>query len=193
MTSYNPNIPTGLVNLDVDYQNLKNNFSQLDTTYGVNHVKYSTVPNNGKHTFIEMINSVPSGLAANEGTLYTKLNGSKSDLYYTPDNSGNEYQLSNVDASNFGSFSSSNGWTFLPGGLILQYGAHNNASTTGTITYPKPFTTAVYSITLSFSRVGGSTDQIVRVDSFSSVNKDNFEYFSSSSNNTPIFWMAIGK
>ncbi len=41
MSSYQPGIPTGLVNLDVDYQNLQNNFGQLDTSFGVDHTLFS--------------------------------------------------------------------------------------------------------------------------------------------------------
>jgi hypothetical protein len=38
---YQPGIPTGLVNLDVDYQNIQDNFQQLDTTFAVDHYAYS--------------------------------------------------------------------------------------------------------------------------------------------------------
>ena len=54
MTSYQPTIPTGLVNLDVDYKNIQNNFQQLDTTYGVDHIKYSQPTNNGFHNQVTM-------------------------------------------------------------------------------------------------------------------------------------------
>jgi hypothetical protein len=50
---YQPGIPTGLVNLDVDYQNLQDNFQQLDTTYGEDHYAYSDPSaNNGFHNKI---------------------------------------------------------------------------------------------------------------------------------------------
>lgn len=49
-TMYQPGIPTGLVNLDVDYQNIQENFQQLDTTYAVDHYAYSDPSsNNGFH------------------------------------------------------------------------------------------------------------------------------------------------
>lgn len=47
---YQPGIPTGTVTLDVDYQNLQDNFRQLDTTFGVDHYKFSdNTSNNGFH------------------------------------------------------------------------------------------------------------------------------------------------
>lgn len=53
MSLYNPGVPTGTVNLDVDYQSLQNNFSQLDTTYGVDHYKFSNrTGKNGFHNSV---------------------------------------------------------------------------------------------------------------------------------------------
>ena len=50
MSLYQPGIPTGTVNLDVDYQNIQNNFSQLDTSFGVDHLPFSNqTAQNGYH------------------------------------------------------------------------------------------------------------------------------------------------
>lgn len=38
MSTYNPNVPTGLINLDNDYLNLQKNFQQINTTYAVDHI-----------------------------------------------------------------------------------------------------------------------------------------------------------
>lgn len=208
MTTYQPNIPTGLVNLDVDYRNIQQNFSQLDTSFGINHFTYSNATaNNGKHTFVQMVKStvIPAGLSANEGTLYTKTPSSVTNLYYSPDNSSKEYQMTATDTANFNVFGTNTvypsspanpnqkgGWTFLPGGLILQYGTLSSPGSSGTIKFPKAFATGVYSINISFSRTGGSTTQQTRIDSFSSANLTGFDYSSTSSNNDPILWMAIG-
>ncbi len=66
MVQYQPGIPTGLVNLDVDYQNIQDNFQQLDTTYGVDHYPYSDPnPTNGFHNKVTtpgFIDSPPTGL-----------------------------------------------------------------------------------------------------------------------------------
>lgn len=60
MSTFQPNIPTGSVNLDQDYLNLQGNNQQLDTSFGTNHYKFSDgssapngTPNNGKHTTIQ--------------------------------------------------------------------------------------------------------------------------------------------
>lgn len=206
MSTYQPNIPTGLINLDVDYQNIRNNFTQLNTSFGLNHIQFSVGPNNGKHTFVEMVNSstIPAGLTSSEGTMYTKLLSGTSQLFYTPDNSGNEFQLTNVSSVQFARFGTntnytgtqSGGWTFLPGGLIMQYGSIITTPNggTATITFPKPFLSQVYNIQLSFNRTDpSSVVQTVRVSNFSSASLSSFNFYSGSNNNTPVFWTAIGK
>ena len=53
---YQPSIPTGLVDLDQDYQNIQNNFQQLDTTFGVDHTTFSNnTAQNGYHTVVHLI------------------------------------------------------------------------------------------------------------------------------------------
>ena len=58
MSTYQPNIPTGTVDLDIDYANLQGNFQQLDTQFGVDHIPFSnssgTPPTgiNGYHQYV---------------------------------------------------------------------------------------------------------------------------------------------
>jgi len=210
MTIYNPNIPTGLINLDVDYKNIQNNFSQLNITFGKNHVPFDdTTTNNGKHKFVEMpVQLLPAGLTANEGTVYTKTIGTASQLFYTPDNTGNEYQLTRTITASFALFSNNNvysgtltgGWTFLPGGLLLQYGIAPVAAqgTATTIIFPIDFTSTAFSITIgsiAFQGTNGNSpeanNQFVKDGS---VTNHQFEVINSSSSSArKIYWQAIGK
>lgn len=43
MPVYQPGIPTGLLNLDVDYQNLKDNFTALNDIFSVDHLPFANV------------------------------------------------------------------------------------------------------------------------------------------------------
>ncbi len=54
MTVYQPGIPTGFIDLDVDYQNIQNNFTQLDTTYKIDHIPLTQAPFNGFHTVVHL-------------------------------------------------------------------------------------------------------------------------------------------
>lgn len=206
MTMYQPNIPTGLVNLDEDYLNILHNFQQLNTTYGVNHVAFADVPGNGKHTFVEMKDNtmIPAGLAADEGTLYTKTNTGVTDLFYTPDISTNEYQLTRTISASFtrfgtnlsyGSppvtFTQTGGWTFLPGGLLMQYGFYGKTGalgTSGTIQFPVAFTSGVFSITNSLKRTSSGNQSVT----INTVGLNSFTFLSSSSASDGIYWQAIG-
>jgi hypothetical protein len=159
---YNPNIPNASDFISDSQPQIKGNFAQLDTSFGVNHVKYSTIANNGKHTKVEManFNVKPPGLAAFEGTIYTKSDGTQSQLFYTPDNTANEYQLTKIINSQFATFGKfvnnytpqggggavgtayDAGWTFLPGqspGLVQLYGRYSvgsGMSSSGTVKFP---------------------------------------------------------
>ena len=169
MTLYQPNAPAPTDFLADSQLDIKNNFSFANTSFGVNHVDFSTVTNNGKHKFVEMPNSaaLPAGLAAFEGTLYTKTDGSRSQMFYSNDSTGNEYQMTSIkgttfaqplfalDTNNYNPGSGAvgtnftGGWTFLPGGLMLQYGFSLAAPNSVTVLFPVPFTTRIYNIQLT--------------------------------------------
>ena len=195
--TYQPNIPTGLVNLDVDYQNIQGNFQQLNTTYGVNHVKFSDIPGNGKHTFVEMRDNtaLPVGLAANEGTLYTKTNAGVTDLYYVPDNTINEYQMTRTIAASFGTFGASTGWTYLPGGLLLQWGnVPGSNATTIPVAFPVAFTNPGYSVQIIPERAATSPGTVITVVVTGSLLTNGFT-IGNIGGHTMVswYWMAIGK
>ena len=202
--TFNPNIPKPTDLLSNSQADLLANNGFLNASFSRNHVALNIATNNGKHTFIEMptLASIPApvpGLIAGEGTLYTKGSGG-AQLFYTPGTSGNEYQLTRTIAASFASFASANpGWTFLPGGLLLQWGTKtlsaNNTLTT--ITFPVTFTapvTNVFSIVLTkISSDNSTTGQEVRISS-GNVTISQFKVSqSSSSSANSVYWMAIGK
>lgn len=148
--------------------------------------------------------SAPTTLA-NEAGFYSKVgtNPAESNLFFRGENDGFEYQLTASDQANIATFGNNTayaanhlgGWTFLPGGLLLQYGTKTNNPNSGdaTITFPKAFKSSVFCITMSFSRAAGSSViQSVRLTDFNPASLSSFQYFSGSNNNTPVTWMAIG-
>lgn len=66
MPVYQPGIPTGTVNLDVDYQNLQGNFEQANIVYGTDHYPFDNAsPNLGRHNLVTtppVVNNPPDGL-----------------------------------------------------------------------------------------------------------------------------------
>jgi hypothetical protein len=227
MTIYLNNIPTGLVKLSQDYINIKNNFSQLDITYGINHVPYSVALNNGLHTVVNMVNNVSKPTIIDDtGALYTRpfSGGGNTDLWYTPDSSGYEYQMTRTSENAtlfnlFGKLTQNyiaadgsgavgtqfyGGWTFLPGGLLYQYGSlwvsGGLPSSSGTVHFPILFTTAsptvqniIISMTMISKDSGSSSNNTPSVQN-NELDNGSFKWSapSSGSGYLGFTWTALG-
>ena len=210
MTIYQPGIPTGFVNLDVDFQNIQNNFQQLDTTYGTDHVAYSQAENNGYHNIIHMvpINSDPAQVTG-IGQLYTKIAtippGDDGQLFFeTP--GGGIQQISGNHAA------SPNGYAWF-GGILLQWGQVNgshgssnvfNLGDTGTVNFSTSpnvnFSTGVFAawsqIFYNSTTAGvpaSSSSVTVNID-INSLSTSGFSWKigGSGSSFTNFKWFAIG-
>lgn len=193
MSSFNPLVPTGLVKLNSDYRNLQANFQQLDTSFAVNHFAFSSDVSNGKHTFVELVNnvSIPTATASGEVTLYGIQDPSTliTDEFATPDDSGNPYQITNFGTSaqwnKFGA--TTRGWTFLPGGLIMNYGFQpisGSTPTTGLQNFSRNYTNPA-SVNIVF---GGFYNGSVPTGSVTIT----YSLISSSGTATGFNWAASG-
>ena len=201
MSTYQPGIPTGTVKFNQDYLNVQKNFQQLETSFGKNHIPLSVTANNGKHTFIEMVNNagIPAGLSAAEGTLYTKA-ATGSQLFYSPDASTNEYKMTNVLASKFSTFGTSTpyatgmlgGWTFLPGGMILNYGFKSNPVDGDTITYARPYPAGSNMFITITAQRSNTADKVMSVLQGSEMLTEFKLILSGTSPPTGIWWQVIG-
>jgi len=209
MTSlYKPNIPTGTVNLDVDYQNIQNNFSQLDTSFGVDHVPFSDASNNGYHGVIHQPpeSATPANIAS-IGQLFTKL--------YTPDTTVTtaDTQLYFLTGANglsqlTGGFATSDGWQWI-GGVLVQWGIVTQSflatKTSGQVTFKDrvvgaiPFPNAcftVYTIPTYVTAAipgGGATVAINSQTLISHAGtKFDWTFNSNSSGYEGFYWFAVG-
>lgn len=177
MPTYTRDMPLPKQSLGITQPLVNTNFQTIYDVFAINHYKYDET-NFGKHRYIELPvqASIPAGLINNEGTIYTKTANSARQLFYTPDNSGNEYQLTRTISGNYTRFgtntnyqasSGSNasvtgGWSFLPGGLIIQYGGATTLTPGGTktIILATAFTTGIYSVVCTprtSTSIGGGT------------------------------------
>lgn len=180
---------------------IRTNFSLIKSVFDVNHFTFGE-GGDGKHRFVSLpnfsISSIPP-TAANEGQFYVKLANGRSQLFYTNETSGNEYQLTRTNNTDFPTFSTNTnysgslfgGWTFLPGGMLLQYGFTGTLSSgNNVILFPKTFTNVPYSITTTMIRDSGNVD-VVYVRSVATVTTSQFQIHNTSSGNS-AYWMAIG-
>lgn len=210
---YTRDIPDGPHNPSTDQPDLKLNTNNTDDIFNEDHFSFNV--NNGglhKHTRMPLSNgapgSIPAGLIANSGTLYTKTvtstaGNTETGLFYTPDNSGNEYQMTRTITSGFTLFgknlpygtppagvTQTGGWTFLPGGLIFQYGYIEAAAIpiTGIIQFPISFNSNPFSISVT-SQATTAALSVVADSVIPSIT--DFHYIGTA-NTRRIYWSAIG-
>lgn len=206
MPIYNPNIPQPTDLQNVSQVDILGNFSSANTTMGINHYPFDNgTVNIGKHKFVDMpiLAAVPT-IASGDGGLYTKT-ATASQLFYTPDNSTNEYQMTRCISASFANFATNlaygappvgftqtGGWTFLPGGMMLQYGLFGKAGAlgaSGTIQFPVAYTNVPYSVTAILIR-SSSASQSMSLPIVATT--ANFTFQSTSSSSDSVYWMAIG-
>lgn len=205
--SFTAGQPTDGEKLGVSKVPIRNNLDGLAQTIAVDHVALNN-SGQGKHKFVRMPNqaSIPADLIALEGTLYTKLVAGVTQLFYSPDASENEYQLTRTIAASFTSFgqsvpygtppagfTQSGGWTYLPGGMLAQYGFYGKAGATGLsgqVQFPVAFTTGPYSVQITLYRDSGN--QTVTLSSADPVSTTTFNFLTSTAGSDGISWFALG-
>lgn len=157
--AYQPSIPTGSVPLNQDYLNLQGNFTSLDTQWVIDHVALTTAPGPsiGYHKFVHLVpfsttttnppNNQPvvaPAATAGFGQLFgAEINdGINTDqaLYYLSGGNRLTQLTRNIQPS-----ATANGFTFLPGGLLMAWG---NAVTGNLVNFGVTFTT-VFSIQIT--------------------------------------------
>ncbi len=215
MSSYQPLIPTGTVNLDIDYQNIQGNFQQLDTTFGVDHTTFSNnTAQNGYHKSMHMIpnsttmtnpmnpNNQPV-LAPDPTPGYGQVFNAQIDDGYDKDEAF--YFLSGGNkltqfTRNFVPTIASTGKTYLAGGLVLMWGTVTNAvsrtntavsfSGGGLLPYPAN-NFGVYSNILnpSFTPSANNLTDIIYIVGISTAG---FVYYNTSTSVKNFTWISIG-
>ena len=208
--TYTRNIPISGDSLGGTRDRIRTNFQVIFDKFAINHLDFDEV-GSGKHKFLQMprqsaaptTDPTDCGFYAKVGT-----NPAQTNLFFRGENSGFEYQLTkaiSASTSLFGAniaygtppagFSQVGGWTFLPGGLILQYGFYSKASglgVTGTTQFPVTFNNPPYSISTIAIRPGSSGTRFVSLIE-TVPTTSSFEWGTSSGTNTEgFYWQAIG-
>ncbi len=208
--AYQPGVPTGNIPLNADYLNLQENFQQLNDQWLVDHVPLTTTsgtPPNGYHLNIHLVPF--STTASNPPTNYPPItppsvngygqvwsaqinDGINSDeaLFFL---SGGNRRMQLT--SNFVPTISQNGATFLPGGLILNWGykvSTGGANQTVTLIqkFPKNFFNAQATMIKNSSNVDAiycqTSPGVAPVGGITTLQ------FRDTSSGNPFFWYAIG-
>lgn len=159
---------------------IRTNFSTIQTAFNVDHVNFDA-SGEGKHAKVTFPEGTAPSVALNDVVMYAKDTNGRPTIFMRQENNGSEIQLSGPTPS-----IGANGYTFLPGGLLLQWGVNGTNSTSISITFPTAFTT-LYSITLG-TRGGINTQNPFKI---SAESASGFTAITNTSN-SGFFWMAIG-
>ena len=132
--SFTPGIPRSGQSLGNSRPQVQGNFDYINTAFAINHVAFNA-SGVGKHKFMQMPEQVaaPTTLA-NEGALYTKEAQGITNLFWRQESNGTEIQLTNIEP-----LIAASGYTFLPGGLLLQWGVTGSIASTSTVNFPIAF------------------------------------------------------
>ncbi len=188
-------LPNSGQSLGVTRAPINTNFSLIQSVFDVNHVGFNNV-GAGKHKFVVMPNqgSAPTTLAG-EVALYTKQGSAgvgTSALYMIRDgNAGTEVQLSTSAVGN--AIAGNTGYTWLPGGLFLQWGQVAAPGSSGTVIFLTPFDVTPYNIQLTLGRSNSSSTQAVYINTALTLNNTQFNYTITTNDSITLYWMAIGQ
>ncbi len=194
--SFTPNIPSVGQKLGASRQQVLNNFASLRSTIAVDHIDVNSA-NAGKHTVVHLQNNVSDPTALNNfGEIYSKgINSIATDiaLFYRPGNTG----IAPIQMTmNVAPLAATNGYSFLPGGILIQWGTKTSPGSSGQISFPIPFPSTNPPFTIQVTLKRDSGNQSVTVDNGSGSNPaptaSKFGYLASTSGSTAVYWIAIG-
>lgn len=184
--AYTNNIPTASQFISVSQPLIKANFQELDTYTQVDHVALNAT-NQGTHNKVSFNQqTVDPGVAGTFTELYTKLVPAvtgKPRLFIQ--NIDGIYQLSGVNP-----VSAASGYTWLPGGILMQWRTTTCASGS-VITFPVAFSGVPYSIQCTIKAAGNR--HFVYAAASSATDFTTTQLDSSGHTETNTFsWLAIG-
>lgn len=201
--TFTSNIPAAGDSLGGSRAQIVDNFSNYKANWETNHGLVNDA-DSGKHLFMQMPEQVAAPTtAANEGALYTKVANNVTNLFFREENNGTEraVTLFNNVANDITRYNTNTvayvanhngGWTFLLGGLIIQYGVRSAmVSGPNTITFPRTFPTAVFSIQVTPVRDSSNIDTVY-IRAAGDITTTNFIVRNTANGITSVHWLAIG-
>lgn len=163
---YNPNIPQGTDNLSTSQAQMLDNFGQLNTQFGIDHIPFNNSGVNGtgfhkKVTFSTVLAADPTP-AGTQSVAYTKQITGETVPYFANSAGNGAFWFG---GSGDGHISLTSGGTpsagslTLGNGVILKWGQFNATSTATTYVFPVAFPNECFNVVL----IGASTSAISSV------------------------------
>jgi len=205
-STYNPNIPQPNDVLDVSQGDILKNFMQLDTTYGIDHFKFSDgTLNNGYHQFVHL-----AAQLANPATVAT------TDILFsksvTPDSTVTAADVQLFNKTGNGGVAqmtgrlinnATDGYVWISG-MLLQWGfvtVTSSTNQTGNVVFKDrvpgaiPFPNKVYLVQLTPNYSGADPNSGAEVaikDSTLSITDFDWYFTTNSGAYSGFYWIALG-
>lgn len=201
MATYNPSIPNAGDLLSTSQQNIKDNFTKANSSFGTDHYAFNDgTANNGRHKDIHIVKRV--GNAAAVSGIYTVFSKD-----YTPDTAGGvaDTQLFGITQNGgvsqlSGNSSATDGW-FWSGGLLIQWGIvtlPGSSNPNGTVTFKNrvagaiPFPNNCFNVNVSL-QANVKTSQANTIAVLGTPSTTSFSwFFTGSTSYDKFYWVAIG-
>jgi hypothetical protein len=195
---YKDNIPFPTNNPSTDQPDMLTNTNSIDSIIGIDHFSFNNT-NGGTHQQVQLFNSpgingaIPPGLQGNGWeTIYASATAGNGELWFTRGSTPTGIQLTGPGVPS----ALQNGSTFLPGGLIFQWGRSPGGSlpSSGTITFPTPFINNffVVNITLIANSSGTGTSNTISYLTGSGTLLSFKWNYTGTTSYVGFYWMAIG-
>jgi hypothetical protein len=197
--TYTPGYPPDGSSLGQTKSTIRNNLDGTFQTLAVDHINNNGDPGSNPAGYHNVIHCVPQGsdpgAIAGYGELYSKsINSVVTDTaLFWETGTGLITQLT----VNLTPVAATDGYSFLPGGMIVQWGQSTSSSGNQTITFPLAFPNACFNVQVTLTVPSSTANSSAAVTypgsagpTLFSKTQFNFRYGGSSING--FFWFAIG-
>lgn len=197
--TYYTNIPAENNKPSLDQPSMQTNTNSIDGIIDIDHVGFQQALG-GYHTVVHLTNQgtsptgIPTPVSA-IGELFTLQSPAlgtfpQDQTMWWQSGTGNPVQMT----MNFTPVLNNNsGYTFLPGGMILQYGfqAFSNTGSGSTVTYTFPFPTNIFGVLININDATAGSSDNIQVNGPN--NRTSFTAKTNASGPRNCFWVALGK
>ena len=196
---YLTNIPAATDKPSVSQQQIQTNFALLDNYFGTNHVQFSALSSQGQHKFVQLQTQAAAPATVGISALYTKAVAGLTCLFWKQ-GGGTEVQMTSFDptfsnaTTNPAWGATKKGWTYLPGGLLLQWDSVTLAPAPNStqVFFPRAFSALPWSIVCTMNKATSTPDSVFVDNGAGAANPAWFFAFNTSSTAKLMFYIAIG-
>jgi hypothetical protein len=163
---YQPAIPGANDRFPQSQVDISDNFTDLNTIFGTNHIALNSDSNLGKHTQMQLVEGAAPATAANEIGLYASDTGTQPDLFVRPESNGTAVRLSGggITAAVWGVFNGATG-NLGPESYNIS-GIVRNSAGNYTVSFTRNFANADYIVivtpNMAVANIGVNVSNVAR-------------------------------